>query len=105
MSFVRLTDRFRGLWIALALVAIPAAVRADPPRRHALLIGCTRYPNLPEKAQLSGAPNDVALLRDVLRKRYQFTDADFHILTEAEADARKDDRLRPTRANIERAFA
>jgi hypothetical protein len=86
----------------LALVLLAAApVRAEP-GRHALLIGCSRYDGLPAENQLSGAPNDAALLKRVLRERYGFADGDFLILTEDEG--KKDPARRPTKANIKKAF-
>ena len=52
------------------------------------------------KSQLSGPENDVVLVSKVLRDHYQLTDADITVLAES---AGPDNR--PTKANIQRAFA
>lgn len=68
--------------------------------RHALLIGCTRYPELPISLQLRGPANDVQLMRRLLIDRFDFTEADIVMLLEGAAG----DQLLPTRANISREF-
>src|SRR5262245_59571847 len=70
-----------------------------PGRRHALLVGVTRYPALPPKFQLEGPANDVELLRRTLGERFGFPAADIVILTEPGRPQR-----RPTRSNIQREF-
>ena len=77
---------------------------ADPPaapRRpcYALLVGCTRYVNLPAACQLEGPANDVLLMRDMLVGRFGFPKQSVTILAESEGEA-----SRPIRANIEREF-
>jgi hypothetical protein len=67
--------------------------------KHALLVGVTRYDNVP-RADLSGTANDVKIVRQLLRDSFQFPDAAMISLTEEEGQA---DR-RPTRKNIEREF-
>lgn len=68
-------------------------------RRHALLVGCTRYGNVPG-AFLEGPGNDVKLMRRLLSERFDFAETDVRIL----AESMDHDDLRPTRANIEREF-
>lgn len=71
-----------------------------PAGRHALLVGCTRYPNLAEKYQLIGPGNDVLLMRDLLTgDRFGFPRGNVVILSEAAGGANL-----PTRAHIEREF-
>lgn len=64
--------------------------------RYALLIGCTRYDNIPQY-QLQGPANDVVLFRDILMTRFGFSRESITTLAEGAGD-----ELRPTRANIER---
>ena len=90
----------RELWL-VALLAIAtwtwsAAARAE---RRALLVGCTRYPNMPPGLQLMGPANDVRLLRAVLSKDYDFKPGNMRVLAEGNGDGL------PTRANIEKEFA
>lgn len=97
-----MTNRLQ-LPLALALLAISVAnsAAATEPQKHALLIGCTRYPNLPESLQLVGPGNDVLLMRDVLTNRFGFPPERVQVLAEDQpggADSR------PTRANIEQQF-
>jgi hypothetical protein len=67
-------------------------------RNQALLVGCTRYPNL-ESPWLEGPGNDVVLMRTLLVENFHFPDP--AIVTLAEGG---DSDHRPTRGNIERAF-
>jgi hypothetical protein len=76
---------------------------AEPPasgRRYALLVGCSAYPSLPDSLQLTSAPNDIELLRTLLTRTYRFSDKDIQVLSEQSGGP----DLRPTRANIQRAF-
>ncbi len=68
--------------------------------RHALLVGCTRYPNLEGTfAHLQGPGNDVVLMRQVLKDRFGFKDENIVTLAEAAGADKK-----PTRAHIKREF-
>jgi hypothetical protein len=67
--------------------------------KRALLVGVTKYDNVPD-AQLDGPANDVRLVRRFLTERYQFPAERIVALTENEGAP----ALRPTRANIEREF-
>ncbi|HYO25351.1 MAG TPA: caspase family protein [Lacipirellulaceae bacterium] len=96
-----------GTLSALACLALApsgdlrAADEAAPPgRKHALLIGCTVYPELPPRRQLQGPANDVALTSELLRERFGFVDAEVVTLLHANPEAR-----RPTYDNIVREFA
>jgi hypothetical protein len=66
--------------------------------RYALLVGVTKYPNLPERYALDGPGNDVVVLRKLLEERFRFP-AD-NIVTLAEASG--NDERRPTWRNIKR---
>lgn len=75
----------------------PGPPPAPAPGRHALLVGVTRYDHLPGR-DLDGPGRDAALLREVLVGRLGFPPA--AVVTLAEGAG-----LRPTRANVEQAFA
>src|SRR5947209_4341962 len=77
-----------------------SAVRKD---RHALLVGCTKYPGLGEKFWLTGPGNDVIMVRDLLLKQFAFSPDHVMTLSEKEGEMKGADRY-PTRANIEREF-
>src|SRR5262249_3330919 len=83
--------------LAVALLLLPWASNAAPPAgKYALLVGVNEYDHdrLPP---LRYAVADVTALRDVLeRAGYAVV-----LLTETEAKAKKDDRLRPTKENVE----
>ncbi|HZZ26412.1 MAG TPA: caspase family protein [Pirellulales bacterium] len=89
----------------------PATSTLDPAHFHALLVGCTKYDNLPANKSLRGPANDVELMRDFLTDllRHSSPDLDhfklpptaIKVLSEADATAQGDD-FRPTRTNIER---
>ncbi|HJT75575.1 MAG TPA: caspase family protein, partial [Gemmataceae bacterium] len=80
--------------------APPAANQpSGPGNRYALLVGCTKYDNLPDAYWLDGPANDVVLLRQLLVKHFGFPDGNVVTLAEAAGKDR-----RPTRANIERQF-
>lgn len=89
--------------IAVTSIPIMAAAteRRTSQRNHALLVGCTTYPNLARSFYLKGPANDVVLMRKLLTERFDF--AEHEIVTLAEADRNLANR--PTRANIEREFA
>lgn len=85
---------------AVWLVAVGQAA-PETPRRFALLVGATRYPNLPDSFQLEGPANDVTLMWWTLTDRFGVPSDNIAVLSEA----LDDDAQRPTRANIEREFA
>lgn len=76
----------------------PLAISLD---RKALLVGCTSYPLDKGIPPLVGPGNDVELLAHVLVEKLDFPPEGVVRLTES---AGQED-LRPTRANIQRAFA
>lgn len=107
MSFLRSLLSIGLLcWFSAATTFLPlGAAGAQPedatqPGRHALLVGCTKYPSLVLFQQLAGPANDVQLVRTLLIERFQFTDEQITVLSE---DAESSDH-RPIRANIEREF-
>lgn len=69
-------------------------------RRHALLVGCTVYPELTAKYQLYGPGNDVTLTSQLLREKFDYADEEIVTLI-YENDA----SLQPTHDNIFREFA
>ncbi|HEX3657123.1 MAG TPA: caspase family protein [Pirellulales bacterium] len=73
--------------------AAPADVR-----RHALLVGCTKY-DFHAEMSLEGPANDVVLMAKTLHDRYGFAPERIRILSEAANAAG-----RPTRANIAAEF-
>ncbi len=75
-----------------------AAEPAAKPNHHALLIGVGRYPNLAEKYQLQGPPNDVVLLGDLLKARFGFDPKNIATLSDAAGEHQ------PTYKNIKREF-
>lgn len=85
----------------LSLVGGPGEADAAPTRR-ALLVGCTRYPDLEKRFELEGCGNDARLVGQLLRSKFKFPPANIKLLTEE--DGEKDEANLPTRANIERAF-
>ena len=70
-----------------------------PPRRHALMVGCTKY-ELPSVLELWGPGNDVPLWGKLLVKDFDFRETDIRTLVGWTDDVKS----RPTRANIGRAF-
>jgi hypothetical protein len=86
--------------VAAAVYATAMAQNQDAtPRKHALLVGCTAYPNLDEDLQLTGPANDVALTAALLKARFRFADEQIvTLLHEQRAE------LRPTAAAIAREF-
>lgn len=103
-------SRFRarrrtGVCFSLTLVVIatciPEAVWAGAPAKRALLVGCTKYPNLPEVRWLKGPGNDVTLLKSVLMSRFGFSKENTQTLAGWDGVPQQQ---RPTRANIEQAF-
>jgi Caspase domain len=72
--------------------------------KHALLVGCTEYPNLDKKFWLNGPGNDVQLMAKALREMFGFPPESIVILSDEVAKTKKDKSLEPTRANIKREF-
>jgi len=68
--------------------------------RHALLVGCTKYPSLPLGQQLRGPANDVVLMRQLLIARFGFTAKQIVTLAERQTSQNR----KPTRENIVREF-
>ncbi len=85
-----------------APAAQPAAKQAAGGPRYALLVGVTRYRTFPS-LELKGPANDVVLMRQVLKDRFGFADAD--VVTLSEAAGAKNPNLLPTYANIAREMA
>ena len=107
--FCRWRSRVVSICIACVLLAVcpaiyseetPTAAEAAPAAgtRYALLIGCSDYINV--KAQkLIGPPNDVALMKQLLTKRFEFKDDNIRAMTEDSPKA-----MRPRFANIAQQF-
>lgn len=93
-----------GLLTAILLAALVTPTRADDaaPRTHALLVGVTKYPSLDEKRWLTGPANDCKVLRDLLVDTFKVAPDDITMLVGWD-DANP--ATRPTRENIQRAFA
>lgn len=91
-----------GILCLLAAVAalaaiLPGGAASAEGGKHALLVGCTAYPELAERFQLAGPANDVELFQGVLEETFGFDEAHINALSEREAD-------KPTRENIARGF-
>ena len=91
----------------IEIVPTPAQGNADP-TRHALLIGCTRYPGLEVRGSsgavtksydLRGPANDAPLVKKLLVEQYSFPAANIVTLVET-----ADEDHRPTRDHIIREF-
>ena len=91
--------RRKPWFVALLSIATWTWSAAALAERRALLVGCTRYPNMAYGLQLVGPANDVRLLRAILSKGYDFNPRNMRVLAEEGGDGL------PTRANIEREFA
>ena len=76
-----------------------AAAGASGAKKHALLIGCTVYPELPEQYQLNGPANDVELTTGLLHDRFGFVDDEIVTLVHDASES-----MRPTHDNIVREF-
>jgi hypothetical protein len=83
----------------MAVTHAPAQEKRPAFKGHALLIGCTRYPNLGPEFQLTGPGNDVKLMEHVLREKLVFSPEKITVLSEAAGETRS-----PTYQNIEREF-
>lgn len=91
--------RYPGLFLRLAkaVVALCACLLMNSTlaATHALLVGVSGYPALPENRRLSGPANDVRLMRDSLL-RMGVTDSRMTLLADGVAQS----TALPTRANI-----
>ena len=96
------TDRFAAtvLFLASVLSAAGQTPTTAAPARYALLVGVSEYPHLKDK-NLTGPPNDVALMRRVLESEpFKMNSSNIVTLAGWPQEAGQ----RPTRANIEKAF-
>lgn len=97
------SQRILALTLASSLPAVAAGDNAKPDptgKRYALLIGAGHYPHAGNRFQsLDGPPNDVELLRGVLKNRYEFRDENIVALRDG-----LDDAHLPTKENIRQAF-
>lgn len=75
----------------------PTAGRAE---QYALLVGCTKYHNLPLAYELRGPRNDLPLMQQLLTSRFGFSADRMVVLSEDAPGADHE----PTRANIAREF-
>ena len=94
-----------GLQLAAALMYLCGLSATGPSQaaaqsKHALLVGCTVYPNLEERFHLQGPANDVALVRDLLTTRFGLPEQNVVTLS----DAAGQEALLPTHKNIEREW-
>ena len=53
-------------------VADPDHEESREPQKHAVLVGCTTYDNLPWFANLRGPNNDVVMMKKMLVDRFEF---------------------------------
>ncbi|HXF65095.1 MAG TPA: caspase family protein [Burkholderiales bacterium] len=97
-DFLTMSHPFLGApirWLAIVLaMALPAPHHAAATQQHALLVGVSSYPSLPENLQLHGPANDVPLMRNLLLQR-GFTPKNIRVLADGVAGAGE-----PTRAAI-----
>ena len=96
------TDRFAAtvLFLASVLSAAGQTPTTAAPARYALLVGVSDNPRLKDK-NLTGPPNDVALMRRVLESEpFKMNSSNIVTLAGWPQEAGQ----RPTRANIEKAF-
>ena len=89
-----MTSGLRGLVLALTLM-LSGTAHAE---LHALLVGVSGYPNLPERMRLQGPRNDVLRMRQVLVQR-GFREEHIRLLADGVPGAQP-----PTRANILQAL-
>ncbi len=88
-------------WLgAIPLQAADRTLRAEPPRRYALLIGCTRYPYCPTAPELWGPANDIPTYAALLQSKFDVPEANMRMLLGWPAEPAQ----RPTHANISAAF-
>lgn len=87
-----------GLGLCLIVFAPQAAATTGPSSGHALLVGCTTYPDLDDRHQLEGPIHDVGLMHTLLTgSRFGFERDRVVALTGWKG---VDEGLRPTRSNI-----
>lgn len=94
-----MTRLFVPAWCLLALaggwLSSPLIAQDKEPDRHALLVGCTKYP-LSKIRALSGPANDIKLMRALLTKRFGIAEKNVTQLLGWPDDPKQ----RPTCANI-----
>jgi hypothetical protein len=87
-----------SFYVAVVLFALACSISSaqTPPRTsHALLIGISDYAGSAGVSSLMGPPNDIALVRDVLKNRFGVLDKNIIMLLEKQA----------THSAIQKAFA
>jgi hypothetical protein len=98
-ALVALTVSSTGMGQDAAPSSDAAPIVETAPRKFALLVGASAYPQLPDDAQLLGPGNDVALTASLLKERFGYTDDDVTALVFANEPAKQ-----PTYDNIAREF-
>jgi hypothetical protein len=78
---------------ALSLLAAtaglaPLAAQEPEPPRFALLVGVSKYANLPPHQQLQGCVNDVKLMKQMLSERLKYQEKEITVLTDEKATAK-----------------
>lgn len=93
-----------SLWLAVyaGVILESLAIGAETQEKHALLIGVTKYPNLPASMTLKGPDEDVAWMDRLLRESLGVDPRRIAKLSESAGE--KDPARLPTRGNIEREF-
>ncbi len=77
-------------------VADPDHEESREPQKHAVLVGCTTYDNLPWFANLRGPNNDVVMMKKMLVDRFEFPEDNIDTLADLDDGA----TARPTEENI-----
>lgn len=98
MIRVTIFSKLLCLMLAAAWGAAPCAAYSAEPRRHALLIGCSKYPGTDAIVTLHGAENDVTGFERLLQSQFGFQDV---VKLTGWPD---DEARRPTYENICAAF-
>lgn len=79
-------------WLAATALPADPANAQEPQRRYALLVGIGEYARLPDGrinvTPLTGPPNDVALMRQLLQARYEFAPENVLVLEGRQATHR-----------------
>src|SRR4051812_2749313 len=98
-----MVPRIPGLLALVALLWWHAPAPSAEPAKHALLVGCTEYPNHPGLRELYGPANDIPLWADLLtdpQKGFAFPKENVRRLLGW--PDKEDDR--PSYSNIVKAF-